>query len=306
MSEPASDATSFPAPPPRRSFSSLVTVVCTIVVLLYVGLLGRPLVEPQVSRLAELDRPAESLERLVTRELDLRAAMRGGLRWEWRLYRALSGDEDPLAEAAGWYEELLDVTDSPGAELYHVILLAEGGRAKIAQEEIAGWDAASAPGQRKAEWVTAAYLEPPPDAKTGRALIAEIDDGLPDNWFSNTLTKRIATRVGDGGARSRAEAAILARGRALLFRARALMAVSLALLVLGALALVWMLWSHRRARIADADLPPIWSGERAMRSSCGASARPRPSPSSPSSCSAARPASAPRSAWPRTCRSSGG
>src|SRR5262245_66358794 len=91
-----------PVPAPQRPFSPSVPVVCSLVVVLYVGLLGRPLIEPDASRLLELDRPEASLERLVTRELDLRAAMRGGSRWEWRLYRALSGDEDPLVEAAGW------------------------------------------------------------------------------------------------------------------------------------------------------------------------------------------------------------
>src|SRR4249920_2779974 len=100
-------------PPPRRSFSTLVTVVCSISAILYIGLLGRPLIEPRVSPLAELEHPAESLERLVTRELDLRAAMRGGPRWEWRLYRALSGEENPLAAAGDWYSELVEQTDSP-------------------------------------------------------------------------------------------------------------------------------------------------------------------------------------------------
>ena len=125
MSEP-SPASEW-APPPRRSFSTLVTVVCSIVAILYIGLLGRPLVEPRVSPLAELEHPAESLERLVTRELDLRAAMRGGPRWEWRLYRALSGDEDPLAAAGDWYAELVAQTDSPLAELHRAIILGRGG-----------------------------------------------------------------------------------------------------------------------------------------------------------------------------------
>ncbi len=260
MSEPTSGSAASVAPsPPPKSFSTLVTVVCSIVVLLYIGLLGRPLIEPRVSPLAELDRPADSLERLVTSELDLRAAMRGGLRWEWRLYRALSGDEDPLVEAAGWYQELLDVTDSPSAELYHVVLLAESGRVSDAREDIARWDAAGGPAERMAGWVSAAYLGPPPPPDEGRALIAEIDDELPENWFTDTLTKRLAGRIGDAVARSRADAAILARGQALLLRARALMAVSAALLLLGVLAGALMLARRRRARVADAPLPPLWS-----------------------------------------------
>jgi membrane protease YdiL (CAAX protease family) len=255
MSEP-SPASEW-APPPRRSFSTLVTVVCSIVAVLYIGLLGRPLIEPRVSPLAELEHPAESLERLVTRELDLRAAMRGGLRWEWRLYRALSGDEDPLAAAGDWYAELVEQTDSPLAELHRAIILAEAGRTTQAREAIAELGAGPGPRDRMAAWATAAYVGPPPAVVAGRALIAEIDD-LPATWFTDTLIRRIATRIGDTEARAQAEAATLARGRALLLRARGLMAVSLALLAAGGLALAWMLARRRSVSIANAALPPLW------------------------------------------------
>jgi len=256
---PLESAPPVAAPPPRR-FSLVVTVFCSIVVALYIGLLGRPLIEPRVSPLAELDRPADSLDRLITRELDLRAAMRGGLRWEWRLYRALSGDEDPVAEATGWFEEVLDADPSPAAELSHAVLLGESGRTEKASEEISRWDADSDVDQRMARWVSAAYLGPPPAAEAGRAMITEISTQRPSNWFTNTLVKRIAARIGDTGARARAEAAILARGRALLFRARLLMAVSLALVLLGVAAGVWMLARRPPGPIADAPLPPIWTG----------------------------------------------
>ena len=256
MSEP-SPASEW-APPPRRSFSTLVTVVCSIVAILYIGLLGRPLVEPRVSPLAELEHPAESLERLVTRELDLRAAMRGGPRWEWRLYRALSGDEDPLAAAGDWYAELVAQTDSPFAELHRAIILGEAGRMARAREAIAELAAGPGPRERMATWATAAYVDPRPAADAGRALIAEIDD-LPATWFTDTLIRRIATRIGDTEARAQAEAATLARGRVLLLRARGLMAVSLALLVAGGIALVWMIARRGSVRVASAPVPPVWS-----------------------------------------------
>src|SRR6266705_3048188 len=89
----------------RRSFSILVTVVCSIVVAIYIGLPLGPLLRDS-SPLAQLDRPENSLERLVTRELDLREAMRHGLVGEWRLYRILTGTEDPVRQAETWYEEL--------------------------------------------------------------------------------------------------------------------------------------------------------------------------------------------------------
>src|SRR5688572_9369093 len=254
MSEPSS-ASEWAPPPPHTSFSTVVTVVCSLVAILYIGLLGRPLIEPRVSPLAELERPAESLERLVTRELDLRAAMRNGPPWEWRLYRALSGDEDPLDTAADWYGELVEQIDSPMAELQHAVILGELRRTTQAREAIDEMGVGTGPRERMAAWATAAYVGPPPVADAGRALIDEIDD-LPATWFTDTLIRRIATRTGDTEARAQAEAATLARGRALLLRARGLMAVSLALLAAGALALVWLLARRRPVGIACAPLPP--------------------------------------------------
>src|SRR6266508_424056 len=95
MSEPAPEglAQEAAASAPRRAFSILVTVVCSIVVAIYVGLPLGPLIRDPSSPLAQLERPEDSLERLVTRELDLREAMRRGLIWEWRLCRALMGGE---------------------------------------------------------------------------------------------------------------------------------------------------------------------------------------------------------------------
>src|SRR5437867_7608369 len=81
--EPAVLAQEPTASASRRSFSILVTVVCSIIVAIYVGLPLGPLLRDS-SPLAQLDRPEDSLDRLVTRELDLREAMRHGLVWEWR------------------------------------------------------------------------------------------------------------------------------------------------------------------------------------------------------------------------------
>jgi hypothetical protein len=246
---------------PRRTrrFSATVTVFFSIIVVLYIGLLGRPLVEPRVSPLAELEHPEESLDRLATRELDLRAALKSGPKWEGRLYRALSGDDDPLAAAADAYQELLDLTDSPTAFLHRAILLGELGRTARLRASLEG-DGDRAPvGERAAAWIAAAYLGPRPAPADGRALIGQAERDLPESWFRDTLVRSIAHRIGDAEARARAEAAILARGRALLIRARALMLVSVGLVAAGAIALVWMLRARRDAEVAGAPLPPPWT-----------------------------------------------
>jgi hypothetical protein len=156
-----------------------------------------------------------------------------------------------------------------------------------------------------AAWATAAYVGPRPAADAGRVLIAEIDD-LPATWFTDTLIRRIATRIGDTEARAQAETATLARGRVLLLRARGLMAVSLALLVAGGIALVWMVARRGRVRVASAPVPPLWGfgdGYALFVRGLGA-----PQAIALVAFIALRreAGSAPCSAWRRTCRSSGG
>jgi hypothetical protein len=236
-----------------------VTVVCSIVAVVYVAMPIGPLVQGSISPLTELDRPEDSLERLVTRELDLRAAMRQGFKWEWRAYRVLSGGEDPISEARDWYEELAETYDSPSAELHLAILGAESGEEVPTDESDVDWKAWGESGEHMRAWLRAAYLDPHPDADEGSGVIDEIRDQRDPDWFTDTLVARIAGRIGDDSARSRANDGILARGRALQLRLRVLTGLMVVLLALGVLALVS--WIRRRPplRVADAPVPPEWS-----------------------------------------------
>jgi len=242
----------------RPYFSFLVTVICSIVVATYVGLPVGPLLR-DASPLGQLDYPEESLQRLVTRELDLDEALRQNRGLEWRIYRILSGGESPIREAKGWYDELGDTIDSSAIELRRAILLGESGDTNRLEERIGRWKEDGDPAERMSDWLRAAYLGVPPARDTGRALIAEVRDAVEPNWFSDTLSRRIADRIGDARARSVAESHILARGRVLQQRQRLLWAL-VAVLLLGALAaIVRILTAPSSARVADAPLPPDWS-----------------------------------------------
>ena len=218
----------------------------------------------------------------MTRELDLREAMRHGLVWEWRLYRILTGTEDPVREAGTWYKELADAIDSDSAALHRAILLAESGDPDRVEEAIAPWKERGESAQRMASWVSAAYLGAPPEPEAGRALIAALRDTLGPDWFTDTLVGRIAARIGDATARSRAESAMVARGRVLHLRLRLLMALVTVLLAAGALALTRMLARPSPVRVAAAPLPPgsdCRTGARPTATRCSSAvwARRRPS-----------------------------
>jgi len=246
------------APPPRRHFSILVTVAFAIMATIYIGLPLAPLLTGGVSPLEQLERPEDSLDRLVMRELDLRAAMHEGGGWEWRLYRVLSGADDPVREAVNWYDELVQTVDSPLAAFHRTILLGESGDVDRAEDAIAHFKTRDELDERLASWVSAAYLPPGPAPAVGDQMIGEIRAQMDPDWFADTLRARIAARIGDARARDSAHAAIATRGRALQARLRALMALVLALLVAGLVACVRLV-RGRRARVADAPLPPVWS-----------------------------------------------
>jgi membrane protease YdiL (CAAX protease family) len=247
-----------PAPAPSRPrFSLLITIVCSLVVAAYVGLPVAPLLRDS-SPLEQLERPEDSLQRLVTRELDLEAALRHGPAWEWELYRTLSGSENPMREARLWYDELAESVDSDTVELRRAILSGESGETARVADVVTRWNDVPESSRAMADWLQAAYLGAPTDAEAGRALIAQIGDSLAPDWFADTLISRIAARIGDARARGRAESAIVARGRVILRRQRLLWALVTVLLAAGALALVRTVVHRSPRRVADAALPPDW------------------------------------------------
>jgi CAAX protease family protein len=230
------------SPPRSRYFSPWVTGLCTVLATLLIGVYAAPW---RGSPLESLERPAEALERLVSRDLDARDALRASPRWERWLYGVLAGDDDPVPEAIDWYEELLEVVDSGPAELYYAVLKAEAGELP-------------ARGAERQDWVSAAYAPDPLDPEEGRQMIARIRAALPANWFTDTLVAHIAGKIGDAPTAAQAEADVVARGRSLLARWRILTAGEGALILSAGVLLVMALRRGGFPRVGSAPLPPPW------------------------------------------------
>ena len=147
------------SPPRRRYFSPWFTFFCT---LLAIGLIVVYAAPWRGSPLDSLDRPAEALERLVSRDLDLRDALRGSSSWEQWVYGLLSGDDDSIEEALRWYEELLDTVESTSAELYYAVLKAEAGEQLPRGPE------------NETDWVALAYSPDPVAREDARAIIDRV------------------------------------------------------------------------------------------------------------------------------------
>jgi membrane protease YdiL (CAAX protease family) len=190
--------------------------------------------------------------------MDLRAVTDRIARWELKLYELTGSEPETFEEAIGRFDEIDEDQRSARGDLDLVVLLGESGQLERAAALIEALDATDAPAAGFARWLDAAYLEAP-TAEEGAAMVEEIRRTLPRDWFTDTLARRIATRIDDPELQADAEASIEARGRSLLGRVRALTAAAFGAL-LAALALLWRLPRNPGgARLADAPLPPRWS-----------------------------------------------
>ena len=153
------------------------------------------------------------------------------------------------AEAEELFKRALELQELKGS-------VPEIASTKALIEALDGTEGA---GAKYGRWLEAAYLDAP-SAEEATALVEEIRRDLPGDWFTDTLVRRIATRVDDQALQSQAEAIIDARGRSLLTRVRALTGTGAALLA-ASLVVAWGLRRSRRdPRVADAPLPPPWRG----------------------------------------------
>jgi membrane protease YdiL (CAAX protease family) len=229
-------------PPPTRYFSPWITGICTALCAAVLAVYAAPW---HGSPLDSLDRPAEALERLVSRDFDTREALRAAPRWEQWVYGVLVGNDDPIPEAIGWYEELVDTVEAPAAEVYYAVLRAEAGQPPPR-------------GPEGNDWVHAAYSDESLDPGQGHAMSARIRETLPSNWFTDTLVARLATKIGDHATAARAREEILRRGHSLLARWRALSFLEVALVLTALGLLVRERGPGRLPRFGPAPLPPTW------------------------------------------------
>jgi membrane protease YdiL (CAAX protease family) len=176
-----------------------------------------------------------------------------------RLYELTGSDPETFEDAIARFDELDEDQRSARTDLDLVVLLAEGGQLERASSIIEALESTDTAAAQFGRWLDAAYLESP-SPQDAAAMADEIRRELPRDWFTDTLVRRIATRVDDPALQADAEASIDARGRALLRRVRGLTAMGVGVFLL-ALVLLWRLGrAPRGAALAEAPLPPTWRG----------------------------------------------
>jgi membrane protease YdiL (CAAX protease family) len=212
-------------------------------------------------RLAAVDDPEGALALIVSRTMDLRAALAGAPAWEQRLYGLVLPDAaSDVGQAIAWYEELAAHTLAPAVDLRLAVLLGEAGRRQALEETLEQWPARGDPLASWTEVVARAYLgagDAGPEAETVHEMLLALGPG----WFADALALRLSTRLGDAALGQRADDALARRAAALLWRARALGILDVLVLAVGGLAVpgLWRRLRAGRGAVAEALLPPPWS-----------------------------------------------
>jgi hypothetical protein len=174
------------------------------------------------------------------------------------LYELTGSEPETFEDAIARFDEL-DDQRSGRADLNLVVLLAESGRLDRAGGLIEALEDGDGAAAQYARWLDAAYLEAPAPAEAA-VMAEEIRRELPRDWFTDTLVRRLATRVDDPALQADAEATLEARGRALLGRVRGLTVTGVGMFLVAVVLLRRLSRSPRGARVAEAPLPPLWRG----------------------------------------------
>jgi membrane protease YdiL (CAAX protease family) len=256
--EPSADPA---APPSRRFFSPWITVLAGVVMLALTAVA----LWPAASGLDTLDRPEESLERVVGGELDFRAAARRAPAWERWVYDVVfSTEAEVLGDGLRWYDELVEHGASSLAELERLVLLSEQGSAPAVARALDALTEGEGRTGRLAAWAGTAYGVAAPDPGVLREALAGAQGELPETWFSDRLAGRLAARLGDHAAAAAAEERILARGWRSLHWYRAILVGQGLLVLLGLSALATLVTGGRvrAARgVGTARVPPPWTAD---------------------------------------------
>ena len=248
------------ARPGDVNLSTVFTVLMALVLMTGVGFFIW--LHISIPRLDRVGLPERALSHLVSRTLDIEAAIAQASTWERALYQLTTENgANDLTETIAWYRELAVVSYSPEIHLQLAILEAEAGHFEDVRQRLKEWDDRDDPFPLFARLVRAAYVDRPLDLTTARSLQAEWADVLPTGWFYDKMATRLAEQAGDSERVMAVTAESAARLKPLLQKVRLMTAGELLVVLMGAGAMI-MLLRHRGEpySVGTAAIPPLWRG----------------------------------------------
>ncbi len=264
VSSPAPQCVGAPPPPVYYDpkFSRLITVLSALVLFASIGVVVWLAFEvPRLGRVADAGR---ALDHMVGRLMDAEEGLKSLPVWERYLYEMTMGsDANERSQAIEWYQELVEESADPLADLHLAILEGEDGRLDGLRRKLPQWERQGEPYPLYADLIAAGYLRGHVSPDEALDLQAELAEQPITGWFYGRLATHIAEVSGDRSLLATLEDSAKARTEALLWRSRAFAVAEISLMVLGGTVLAF--WSVRRGRtdmirVAASELPPLWAG----------------------------------------------
>jgi hypothetical protein len=258
----AADPSEAESPPCEPGLSSLVTGLAAVILVLCLSLFGY--LQATVRPLERVPAPEEALALMVGRSLELDRAMAATSPPEQVLYAVFLGaGAGELEQSIRWYEELAKESENPLVHLHLAVLEGEAGRTEALHGRLRTWEGFGAPWPLVGRLVRAAYFQGRLDRADEQELQAGLAELAPAGWFYDRLAIRLAERAGDRALLEATEAAAKRRVEPLLRRLRLLAALQGAVVVLGILSFLAIVFQDRGRRllpIGTAPIPPPWRG----------------------------------------------
>jgi hypothetical protein len=179
------------------------------------------------------------------------------------------GDKrEAYGQGIQWYRELAATTDDPLSKLRLAILLGESGRGMEALTEADGWQVhGEVPGLFK-ELILAAYGAQPLTHVREAELQAALAQALPNGWFYNQLSARLAQRGENHALLATVEQQSADRADQVQQGIRPLIVTELICAMIGSVMLLGIVRLQGQRtdilRIHLPGVPPPWSGRIAL------------------------------------------
>ncbi|RMH35360.1 MAG: CPBP family intramembrane metalloprotease [Nitrospirae bacterium] len=243
------------------SFSWVWTGICGLIVALSIGLLVWA--STSISPLDRIPYPDRALRLVVSRSLDLEAAIARLPKWEQHVYRVLSG-KGYAADMIDWYEQLHTQLGSSQAAFELAVLYGETEQLDRLRRLTAGWEHRRPPLSIWHDMLAVAYLGREVDEAKSNELQALLAETVSHTWFYTQVARRLAERKGDSVRLAMVEQDARGREDKLLWRVRAFTVLEGFVILLGIagagyLGIQWFRHgSEGLVVVAHKSLPPAW------------------------------------------------
>ena len=179
----------------ERQFSSLLTVVCLVMVVAGMGLLLWTVTFADGLRLSSTE--SRDLERIAGRMLSFESRLSELSSFEQMMFRLGGQDGETQEQILRWYEEAVDDQPKPLDELYLGILYGEAGLTDRVSQLVADWDKERSPRALFQRLLEAGYVPGEAEPADNDVLQARLAEEVPTNWFYFQLAQRLAGQSGD-------------------------------------------------------------------------------------------------------------